>query len=338
MKKGIKIKRMAAVLLTGMFIALLAGCGTQTDKKEQKNDSKKELRESKKAKELKELRITHVTAPLNVPSIVQKEKKMFEKAFQENGKDVKISYQEITSGADQTQALASGDIDVLYGVGATSVVLSAANEADIKVLNMYSRSPEAFCMYAADDTIRSAQDLKGKTIAGPAGTNLHQLLVEYLAKHGMSIDDVEYVNMSIPDAKAGLDGGSVDVALVAGATAYQAKEQGYHLIADGTGFTDALIAVAVRKEFYDTYKEELDILVNAQKELIAYMESNKDEIVELTAKELDLTKEAVEEMYRQYDFHTEITEKDKKAFQAVADFMVSAGMMEETFDTKKLFV
>ncbi len=30
----------------------------------------------------------------------------------------------------------------------------------------------------------------------------------------MTIDDVNYVNMSIPDAKAGLDGGSVDVALL----------------------------------------------------------------------------------------------------------------------------
>ena len=51
----------------------------------------------------------------------------------------------------------------------------------------------------------------------------------------MTIDDVNYVNMSIPDAKAGLDGGSVDVALVAGATAYNAGQQGYHLVADGEG-------------------------------------------------------------------------------------------------------
>ena len=51
----------------------------------------------------------------------------------------------------------------------------------------------------------------------------------------MTIDDVNYVNMSIPDAKAGLDGGSVDVALVAGATAYNAGKQGYHLVADGEG-------------------------------------------------------------------------------------------------------
>ena len=62
------------------------------------------------------------------------------------------------------------------------------------------------------------------------------------ATAGMTIDDVNYVNMSIPDAKAGLDGGSVDVALVAGATAYNAGQQGYHLVADGEGLIKASIS------------------------------------------------------------------------------------------------
>ena len=74
----------------------------------------------------------------------------------------------------------------------------------------------------------------------------------------MTIDDVNYVNMSIPDAKAGLDGGSVDVALVAGATAYNAGKQGYHLVADGEGLIKAIIAVAVTQKFYDEHPEIIE--------------------------------------------------------------------------------
>lgn len=99
-------------------------------------------------------------------------------------------------------------------------------------------------MYSKDETLTTPESLKGKTIAGPTGTNLHELLVSYLAQAGMTLDDVNYVNMTIPDAKAGLDGGSVDVALLAGATAYNAEQQGYHLVADGEGLISALIAVA----------------------------------------------------------------------------------------------
>ena len=66
---------------------------------------------------------TYVTSPLNLPSIVEKEKGIFTKAFADDG--IEVKYAEITSGADQTQALAAGDVQVLYAVGATSVIHSA---------------------------------------------------------------------------------------------------------------------------------------------------------------------------------------------------------------------
>ena len=277
---------------------------------------------------LDKLVITHVTSPLNVPSIIQKNKNVFANEFSENGKDIAIEYAEITSGADQTQALASGDVDILYAVGGTSVVSAAANGADIKILNMYSRSPEAFCMYSLDENIKSAQDLKGKTIAGPVGTNLHQLLIAYLEKAGMTIDDVNYVNMSIADAKAALDGKSVDAALVAGPTAYKAEQQGYNLVTNGKGLTDAVIAVAVREDFYNEHKEEVELFMKAQENVNKYMNENYDETMEIVSKELDLDKSAVEEMYKQYDFSIETTDADRKAFQNVADFMLKTGMIE----------
>ena len=229
-------------------------------------------------------------------------------------------------------------MDILYAVGGTSVILSAANGADIKILNMYSRSPEAFCLYAKDDSISSAEDLRGKTIAGPTGTNLHQLLIAYLEKAGMTLEDVNYVNMAIPDAKAALDGGSVDAALVAGPTAYKTEQQGYHLVTNGAGLTDAVIAVAVTEKFYNENKEVVEMFLHAQADIVKYMEENYDETMEIVADELDLEKEAVEEMYQQYDFSIETTDADRQAFQNVADFMFDAGMIEAELDTTNLFL
>ena len=203
---------------------------------------------------------------------------------------------------------------------------------------MYSRSPEAFCIYSKDGAITSPEALRGKTVAGPVGTILHQLLVAYLKTANMTIDDVNYVNMSIPDAKAALDGGSIDAALVAGATAYKSNEQGYHLVTNGVGLTDANIAVAVKEDFYNKYKEEMNIFVDAQADIIEYINKNHDEVMESVATELDLDKAAVEEMFTQYDFNIDVTEEDKKAFQDIADFMYETKMIEEKFDTSALFI
>ena len=313
--------KLTAVLAAGVLMTSMVGCSSTT-----------------KEAALTDLTITHVTSPLNVPSIIQKANNVFANEFKANGKDVTINYADITSGADQTQALASGDVDVLYAVGGTSVISAAANGADIKILNMYSRSPEAFCMYSADDSIKSAQDLKGKTIAGPTGTNLHQLLVAYLEKAGMTIEDVNFVNMKIPEARAALETKDIDVALLAGPTAYQAQKDGYNLVTNGKGLTDAVIAVAVTEKFYNEHKEDLEIFKQAEANIIKYMNENHDEAMEIVAKELDLDKSAVEEMYKQYDFSIETTDADVQAFQNVADFMLKTGMIENEVNAEDLFI
>ena len=291
----------------------------------------------KKAEDdLEKLVFTYVTAPLNVSSIVERENGIFAKTFEDMG--IAVEYAELTSGADQTQALASGDVQVLYGVGASSVILSAANGADIKILNMFSRSPKAFCLYTKEEGVASPEDLRGKTIAGPAGTNLHELLVSYLATADMTIEDVNYINMSIPEAKAALDGGSIDAALLAGATAYQASQQGYTLIADGEGLIDAIIAVAVTEEFYNTHPEIIEKLAEAQEEISHFINEKEAEALRITAEVLELEPAAVEEMYEYYDFSTEITEADKAGLQKTADFMFENGMIEEKLDTSSLFM
>ena len=341
-------KWIALGLAACMTVSSLTGCGSSPKETEAESTAAESVaeettveettaEESETAKsDLNKLVFTYVTSPLNVPTIIEKNQGIFAKDFEEMG--ITTDYAELTSGADQTQALASGDVQVLYAVGATSVILSAANGADIKVLNMYSRSPKAFCMYSKDDTLNSPESLKGKTIAGPTGTNLHELLVSYLAQADMTLDDVNYVNMSIPDAKAGLDGGSVDVALLAGAAAYNAEKQGCHKVTDGEGLIKAIIAVATTQKFYDEHPEVIAQLEKSQQEIADFMKENPDETISIVAKELDLDEEAVKDMYGYYDFSLDISDDDKEGFQKTADFMLESGMIDDPLDVNTLFI
>ncbi len=339
------MKKLIALGLAACMTFSLAGCSGSAGKETEAASAAETTAETSAEAEtpaeatadaetsIDKLTVTYVTSPLNVPTIIEKDQGIFTKEL-----GVPVEYAELTSGADQTQALASGDVQVLYAVGATSVILSAANGADIKVLNMYSRSPKAFCMYSKDESLTTPESLKGKTIAGPTGTNLHELLVSYLAQADMTLDDVNYVNMSIPDAKAGLDGGSVDVALLAGATAYNAEQQGHHLVADGEGLISALIAVATTQKFYDEHPDVIKKLNAAQEEIASYMADNQEATMETVAATLDLDVDAVKEMYGFYDFSTEITDADKEGFQNTADFMYESGMIENELDVNTLFI
>ncbi len=310
-KKGMKI---VSVILSLMMMMAMTSCSgnTAADK----------------------VVMTYVASPLNVPSIVEKQQGKYKDAFQSLGLD--FEYSDLDSGADQTAALASGDIQILNAVGGSSVLLAAANGADIVILSMYSRAPEAFCMFSADENIDSPQDLKGLTIAGPKGTNLHELLVAYLATENMTVDDVEYVDMDIPSAVAALDGGSIDAALVGGPAAYNCEKSGKHLVTDGKGLIASSICTATSKEFADANPEIIDAFLKTQNEIAIYINDHTEEALEITAENLDMELSAVKDMYKLYDFSTEITDTDIKQMQTTENFLYNCGMIENHVDVKNL--
>ncbi len=313
-----KSRRFACVILTLILICSLAltGCSKQ---------------------DLTELTVTYVTSPLNVPSIVEKNHSIFAETMKSEGIRA-VNYSEITSGADQTQALASGDIQFLYAVGATSVILSAANDADIKIISMYSRSPKAFCLFSNDESINSPEDLRGKTIAGPQGTILHELLVAYLASGNMTLEDVQYMNTTIPDGMAAMLGGSVDCALLAGAAAYNTQASGAHLVTNGDGLVEASICCATSQKFYDEHPQLVKKFLEAQQNVLTFLKDNQDTALQEAADFLDLDIQAVRDMYGYYDFDMTIRDSDITAMTATMQFMLDTGMIENAVDINELVI
>ena len=314
-----KSKRIATAVLALILICSLSltGCGA--------------------GQTVRDITVTFVTSPLNVPTIVERNHGIFAETMKEAGVET-VTYSEITSGADQTQALASGDIQFLYAVGATSVLLSAANGADIKIISMYSRSPRAFCLFSGDDSITTPEDLRGRTIAGPQGTILHELLVAYLARGGMTLDDVSFINTTIPDAMAAMLGGSVDCALLAGAAAYNTQASGAHLVTDGEGLVEASICCATTQKFYDEHRELVDSFLKAQQNVLTFLDENEETALAETAGFLDLDVQAVRDMYAYYDFDMTIRDSDIAAMEDTMNFMLQTGMIEQAVDVASLVI
>ena len=314
-----KSKRIACAALALILICsiTLSACGTK--------------------REVQDIVVTYVTSPLNVPSIVEKNHSIFAETMKSAGVN-SVSYSEITSGADQTQALASGDIQFLYAVGATSVILSAANGADIQIISMYSRSPKAFCLFSMDDSINSPEDLRGKTIAGPQGTILHELLVAYLATAGMTLADVSFVNTTIPDAMSAMMGGSVDCALLAGAAAYNTQAAGAHLVTNGDGLVEASICCATTQKFYDEHKDIVESFLQAQRNVLAFLKEDQELALQETADFLDLDIQAVRDMYDYYNFNMDIMDSDIAAMESTMRFMLENDMIEQEVDIESLVI
>ena len=280
--------------------------------------------------------VTYVTSPLNVHYIIERDRGFFAEAFSQFG--LGVEYFNLTTGPEQTQALAAGNIHFLHAVGAASVILSAANGGDIRIISAYSRSPAAFRLFAADESIKTAADLAGKKIAGPKGTILHQMLLAYLQAAGLTENDVELLHMDLPSSQAALAAGHVDAALLAGPVAYNTEQAGSFVVTTGEGLIDATIVNAVAGRFYEQYPELAEAFVKAQRSTLDWMTRNHDEALEISAKETGLDISAVIEMFPMYDFRIEISESDIEAFELTQEFMLENDMIESPVDIRGLLL
>ncbi len=306
-----KISLFMALLV--MVMAVLSGCASGAG-------------EAAEVPAKEKVNISYVKLPLNVPSIVEKNKMLFEDAFGEDG--MEVEFPEITQGSKMTEALASGSLDFCNALGGTSAILAAANGVDVKIIGIYSRAPKAFTIMAKDDSIVGIKDLKGKKIVGPKGTILHQLLLGALVENGMNMDDVEFINMGIGDGMAALSSGNADAALVAGPAVTIALEAGNRVIETGEGLLDATIVIATSGEMIEKYPEVVQTYMEVHRKSLEYMEGNPDDTFEMTAKETNIDVEAVKTMFKWYDFNPQISESDIEDLVKTQEFLIDNGMLE----------
>ena len=301
-----KILVLGLCLIAGLLV--MVGCGSEQSKQESKD-----------------LHLTYVKSPLNIPSIVEKQNGIMEKAFKE--KNIGVTYSEITEGPKQTAALESGDIDIATVLGGTSAILAKANGADIKIIGMYSRAPKAFVLITKNPNIQSVKDLKGKKVMGPKGTILHQLLLTALDKNGMTANDVEFINGGIPQAASALDSGDVDVAMVAGPVALKAIQQGARVVVSGEGYIDGSIVIATSGKFAKEHPELVKQYMDVHNQTVQAYEKDPNAYYDIVAKETGLTAADVATMAPWYNFDTTIADSDIKSLEASQDYLISIGMI-----------
>lgn len=301
-------------------ITLLTGCAGE----------KKEAA----APPVKDLKVTYVKSPLNIPSIVDKNNQTLVKEF---GKDkITVTFPEINSGAKQTEALASGSLDVCSALGGTSAILAASNGVDVKVVGIYSRAPKAFNIMVKDPALKTAADLQGKKVVGPKGTILHQILVAALDKEGLKPDAVNFVSLGIPAGVNALLSGDADAALVAGSDVLRAQKAGARVLCNGEGLVDATIVIGVSGKLLKEHPEVVKKYLALHQQNIDFMNKEQDKAFAFTAKETGLSLEEVKLMAPWYDFSTQITAKDIKDLEETQDFLLAMGMQKNKIDIKSL--
>ncbi|OWK40147.1 aliphatic sulfonate ABC transporter substrate-binding protein [Fimbriiglobus ruber] len=121
-----------------------------------------------------------------------------------------VEWVEFPAGPPLLEALNAGSLDLGHA-GDSPPLFAQAAGVPFAYIAASSASPESSAVVVRNDsTILGPRDLKGKRIGFVKGSSAHTLVVRVLEKASLAVGDITPVYLSPADARAALEGGSVD--------------------------------------------------------------------------------------------------------------------------------
>ncbi len=281
-----------------------------------------------------EINIAYVKSQYNHQNIVMKQRRLQEKAYKKDG--IKVNWFSINSGAQQAQAMAAGALDVSAVMNTASLLMANGADNRVYIATGVARPTQVFAIVGKPGQQMKIEDLKGKKVAGPKGTVLHQVLVAALQSKGLKAGDVELIQMDIPKAHAALLGGHVDAALLAAGNIIQANAANAKTIATAQGYTDPLLVMAVSEKFAKENPQLLERIVKVHRSTTKWVEQNQDKAIAMGAKEQGISLEDARKLAQWSHYFDVLTPKDLQSLANDQNFLFENNMMTKKVDTKSL--
>lgn len=262
--------------------------------------------------------------------------------FDDHGADVDVQFFE--SKTDSKSALAAGRIQGMSTTVDTHV-MSAASGMDISIVLALDTSDGGDGLSALKD-IPDIPSLKGHSVALDTSGGASYFWFQYLLQQeGMTLDDVQVVNMSSGDAGAAFVAGEVDAAVTWEPWLSKAKETDNGSVLIDSSETPGIIvdALAMDKDFAAEYPGTIKAIVEGWYDALAYMESDPDDaykiMMEYTGDETPEDLQASMEEVKFYDkegnasyYDGEIQDVAKMA----ADLWLDTGLIDAEPDLDSL--
>jgi aliphatic sulfonates family ABC transporter substrate-binding protein len=144
--------------------------------------------------------------------ILGREKGWWDQEFARDG--IKVEYYPFSGGGQEAMtALATGGLDITY-TASTPALRTAGSGADVKLIGLssYGRPGVGGNVFAVrkDSQIYSVKDLKGKKVAFLTGTSGHSSIAKALKFVGLSLKDIQGLNLASEASGMALVRGDID--------------------------------------------------------------------------------------------------------------------------------
>ncbi len=285
------------------------------------------------------------TAPVTVrigyqPSssvlLVGKAKGFYEKELAKQG--AQVEWIPFLSGPVMIEAAAGDRVDLL-GVGNMPVITARAGGIDLKVIAKAAFNPATNAVLVRPDSpIQALSDLKGRKVAAQLGSSVHYFLYQLLKPAGLSMNDLQLVNLAGPDQGPALESGAVDAIVLWMPYRTQLELAGKaRVLADSAHVPGSLSFYAVRNALGSANPVLVEAFLKATKATNDYMRKHPEESLEVLAQGSQFPKAVLAESLKGFDWSLHVTDKNIQEMKDIKDFLISDHVLKNDFPIKDLF-
>lgn len=318
MKNNFWKKALATVLTVGVAAALFTGCGTtQQTAKTQNNDTV--------------LRIAAQPFPLYTPIYVAYELGYIDEELANVG--ATYTWQRFNSGPLVNEAVAAGEADMGFMADLPAIIAKSTGQPIEIVSNVAYSEKGLAVLVKADSDIASVADLKGKKIAYATGSYAQHLLALLLANEGLTLDDVQSINLGAGDQPAALSSGEVDAIVIWEQYISKLTTDGTaKVLADGTGVKKGNMINYFVTDYAEAHPEVVKAYLKALDRANEVLKNNPEQAAELVAEDFSVDKELMLEIIPKFTYSTQLTDDDIAEITKVKDFSLEARIISNDVD------
>lgn len=305
MKK--RSKKVISALIVFGLLASVVGCA--------KNQPKDENASSDT------MRIAIQPYPLYTPIYVAKELGTLEKALDEIG--VKVKWSSFQSGPLVNESFASGqqDIGVLGDVPA--IIAKSSGQNNIIISNAAYGEKALAILVKSDSKIISPEELKNKKIAYAKGSYAHHLLSIVLENAGLSLNDIQSVNLPAGDIPTAIQNGEVDAGVLWEPFITKfVNENKLKVLVDGTDIKRGNLVTIATKDYATKNPEAVKILLKVYADAAQYIKDNPKKAAELVSDEFGLSTDELVEVFKNFNYSPKISDEDIAELKVVEEFLI----------------
>lgn len=266
--------------------------------------------------------------------------------FKKAGLDVDLKY--FGDYIASLDAMVAGKLDAnTQTLNDTMAAVAGGSKQAIIVAGDNSAGNDAII---CDKSITSVEGMKGKTVAAEEGVVDHFLLLQGLAKAGMTQNDIDFRGVLTADAASAFSGGEFDcVGVFAPFTLEALKRPGSHVVFSSKDFPGTIPDhVVVSQEMVAKQPKVAQKIVNAWYETLAYIDANPDEANKIMADAAELSESEYADLASGTKLFTvnesltaftpgTTTESLEYTAKLINPFLVKSGLTKKQASLKNLF-